>query len=215
MRFFNERMASLGCTVFDRITSDISRLRAMSSLDGTHQVSKTISRKRYAGREVGRGVLVQATARGLLYLLIQGSVCPGRPPSHHPGGLFVGTQAMARTAESRCCDGRCRRRWKSGRRRLAAELIDRLNEWRDKRPAGISEGPSTKNLKRYVTGRSLVDAPVVLGTAVARRWMDGELLVGLASLPTVGYVVLCCLGASLRPGAWPLPAVPSPGLRSC
>jgi len=31
MRFFSERMASLGCTVLDRMTSEISRLRAMSS----------------------------------------------------------------------------------------------------------------------------------------------------------------------------------------
>jgi hypothetical protein len=30
--FFNERMASLGCTVLDRITSEISRLRGISSL---------------------------------------------------------------------------------------------------------------------------------------------------------------------------------------
>jgi hypothetical protein len=33
MRFFNERMASLGCTVLDRITSEISRFSGMSSLD--------------------------------------------------------------------------------------------------------------------------------------------------------------------------------------
>lgn len=32
MRFFKERMASFGCTVLERMTSDISRLRAMSSL---------------------------------------------------------------------------------------------------------------------------------------------------------------------------------------
>lgn len=32
IRFFSERMASLGCTVLDRITSEISRLRGMSSL---------------------------------------------------------------------------------------------------------------------------------------------------------------------------------------
>lgn len=32
MRFFSERIASLGGTVFDLITSEISRLRAMSSL---------------------------------------------------------------------------------------------------------------------------------------------------------------------------------------
>lgn len=31
IRFFSERMASLGCTVFDRIMSEISRLVAMSS----------------------------------------------------------------------------------------------------------------------------------------------------------------------------------------
>ena len=31
MRFFSDRMASLGCTVLDRMVSDISRLRAMSS----------------------------------------------------------------------------------------------------------------------------------------------------------------------------------------
>ena len=32
IRFFNARIASLGCTVLERITSDISRLRGMSSL---------------------------------------------------------------------------------------------------------------------------------------------------------------------------------------
>lgn len=31
IRFFNDRIASLGCTVFDRIRSEISRLKAMSS----------------------------------------------------------------------------------------------------------------------------------------------------------------------------------------
>lgn len=31
MRFFNARMASLGCTVLDRMTSDISRFKGMSS----------------------------------------------------------------------------------------------------------------------------------------------------------------------------------------
>lgn len=31
MRRFKERIASLGCTVFDRMESEISRLRAMSS----------------------------------------------------------------------------------------------------------------------------------------------------------------------------------------
>jgi hypothetical protein len=31
MRFFSDRIASLGCTVFDRIRSEISRLVAMSS----------------------------------------------------------------------------------------------------------------------------------------------------------------------------------------
>jgi hypothetical protein len=32
--FLSDFIASLGCTVFDRITSDISRLRGMSSLFG-------------------------------------------------------------------------------------------------------------------------------------------------------------------------------------
>jgi hypothetical protein len=35
MRFFKERMASFGATVFDRMTSEISRLSAISSLLGT------------------------------------------------------------------------------------------------------------------------------------------------------------------------------------
>lgn len=36
MRFLRERMASFGGTVFERITSEISRLRAMSSLFVSH-----------------------------------------------------------------------------------------------------------------------------------------------------------------------------------
>ena len=32
MRFLSERIASFGCTVFDRMTSEISKLRAISSL---------------------------------------------------------------------------------------------------------------------------------------------------------------------------------------
>lgn len=42
MRFLRERMASLGGTVFERITSEISRLRAISSL--FHVVSQGVRR---------------------------------------------------------------------------------------------------------------------------------------------------------------------------
>jgi hypothetical protein len=37
MRFLSERIASLGCTVLERITSDISRLRGISSLRGVSE----------------------------------------------------------------------------------------------------------------------------------------------------------------------------------
>lgn len=56
-------MASLGGTVFDLMTSEISRLRAMSSL---HQVTIVSARKSNT-REI---VLLQAAARRLCDLLI-------------------------------------------------------------------------------------------------------------------------------------------------
>lgn len=73
-------MASLGWTVLDLMTSEISRFRAISSL----------------WMEMGQlrqlhgcgGVNVQAAAGGLLYLLVQGSIGPGGPPTHHRKRLW-------------------------------------------------------------------------------------------------------------------------------
>jgi len=78
MRFFSERMASLGCTVFDLMMSEISRLRAMSSLWVAHVSQRSVAIPHYGVRAI-----VQAAARGLVNLLIQGSVGAGRPPPHH------------------------------------------------------------------------------------------------------------------------------------
>lgn len=78
MRLLRERMASLGATVLDLITSEISRFRAISSLSEPSQPCM----------ELGRRVLValQAAARCLLDLLVQGRVGRGRPPAHHLKG---------------------------------------------------------------------------------------------------------------------------------
>jgi hypothetical protein len=66
MRFFSERIASFGWTVFERITSEISRFSAMSSLQASYQ-------SRHVRRDQLHVAcpLLQATARRLLDLLVQ------------------------------------------------------------------------------------------------------------------------------------------------
>lgn len=71
-------MASLGATVLDLITSEISRFRAISSLSEPGQPCMILGRKVPVG--------LQAAARGFLDLLVQGRVGRGRPPAHHLEG---------------------------------------------------------------------------------------------------------------------------------
>lgn len=67
IRFFKDLMASLGATVLDRMMSDISRFKAMSSLEIGH-----ISNGR---KTVQLDIqCLQATTCRLLNLLIQGRV---------------------------------------------------------------------------------------------------------------------------------------------
>lgn len=77
MRFLSERIASLGCTVLDLMTSEISRLRAMSSLQG--EPSQLVKRS-----HVCRGGF-----RSYRLLLVALSICSSRAlfapePDHHP-----------------------------------------------------------------------------------------------------------------------------------
>lgn len=65
-------MASLGATVLDRITSEISRLRAMSSLQAKLAHSLDLQRSN-----------VQAAPSGLFDLFVQSRIGRGRPPGHH------------------------------------------------------------------------------------------------------------------------------------
>jgi hypothetical protein len=96
MRFFSERMASLGCTVLDLITSEISRLRAMSSLEHCQSLlaGSVVQYQAPAFWGVGHGN-IQTAARCLVDLLIKSGICARRPPSHHRGeccdrGLLIG-----------------------------------------------------------------------------------------------------------------------------
>lgn len=74
MRRFSDRMASLGCTVLDLMTSEISRLRGISSLD--LKVSAAVTSRLDQG-------YVQTTTGSLINLLVQGAVGRGRPPASH------------------------------------------------------------------------------------------------------------------------------------
>jgi hypothetical protein len=78
MRFLSERMASLGCTVLDLMMSEISRLRAMSSLDAEEHklVLGAVARAR------------GGAGRSHRLLLVALSICSSRavlaPDDHHP-----------------------------------------------------------------------------------------------------------------------------------
>lgn len=93
MRRLRDRMASLGATVLDLMTSEISRFRAMSSL------------VRVSHRERGNGGagFVQAAARGLFDLLVQSRVGRGRPPAHHLHGCELGSRGSEAARGKRGC----------------------------------------------------------------------------------------------------------------
>lgn len=69
MRFFKERMASLGGTVLDLTTSDISRLRAISSLQHIPSIALAAA---HSYRDGPGASCLQTAACSLLYLLVQG-----------------------------------------------------------------------------------------------------------------------------------------------
>lgn len=71
-------MASFGWTVLDRIISEISRLRAISSLS-------IVSALNYIFMQA---LNLQARGRGSLDLLIQRRV-GGKPPGHHLAGRTI------------------------------------------------------------------------------------------------------------------------------
>ena len=76
MRRLSERIASLGCTVLERMMSEISRFSAMSSLHGAPKLDQL-------DENCTDKVNSQAAARRLVDLLIQGAIGPRGPPSHH------------------------------------------------------------------------------------------------------------------------------------
>jgi len=73
IRFLSDRIASLGCTVLERMTSEISRLRAISSLQKKKRVSQFAKSERARRRDDAN---LQTAACRFLYLFIQGSVRP-------------------------------------------------------------------------------------------------------------------------------------------
>lgn len=79
MRFLSDRMASLGCTVLDLMMSEISRLRAMSSLRAiTYQ----------SGILIFSWVAVKVWEPSYRLLLVAFSICSSRallaPEDHQP-----------------------------------------------------------------------------------------------------------------------------------
>lgn len=74
MRFLMERMASFGCTVLERMMSEISRLSAMSSLPDGLAVAMVMLQ---GGIQAGRG--------GALDLLVQSGVGRREPAGHGAG----------------------------------------------------------------------------------------------------------------------------------
>jgi hypothetical protein len=85
MRRFKDRIASFEPTAFDRMTSDISRLAAISSL-------QAISTLYYRMHRTGGGV--QRARRGLVDLLVE--LRGGRkPPRHHFGRAVAVAGAVA------------------------------------------------------------------------------------------------------------------------
>lgn len=83
MRFLSERIASLGCTVLERMTSEISRLRAISSL---HMDRRWSAQGSVASSERGTGASYRL-------LLVAFSICSSRallaPDDHHPNILIA------------------------------------------------------------------------------------------------------------------------------
>jgi hypothetical protein len=79
-------MASLGCTVLERMTSDISRLRGMSSLSKSVQLLyPTMKLVKLRTPDV------QARGGGALDLLIERAVGRGPEPARHGcGGAVLG-----------------------------------------------------------------------------------------------------------------------------
>ena len=77
-------MASFGWTVLDRMMSEISRLRAISSLS-------IVSALHYI---FTRAANLQARGRGSLDLLIQRRV-GGKPPGHHLAGRMIALAVCA------------------------------------------------------------------------------------------------------------------------
>lgn len=117
MRFFRERIASLGGTVLDRITSDISRFRAISSL---HHVEWKCVRKVTLGYNIVRR---WARLGGEAYrlLLVAREICSSRAVAaeeeNHPimMGKGLGRNFVGRTT------GAMRDSRFSGGREVAAE----------------------------------------------------------------------------------------------
>lgn len=98
MRRLSDRMASLGATVLDLMTSEISRLSAMSSLHVSSSASAVIC------RADSLESVVQTAARGLVDLLVQGRVGRGGPPAHHDG-RFGGRSCASLSTRMAGCFG--------------------------------------------------------------------------------------------------------------
>lgn len=81
-------MASFGGTVLDLMTSEISRLSAISSLRHTVIRQKLSSCLPWVLSGCGAPCL-QTTARRSCNLLVQGGARRGRPPTHHLEGPLM------------------------------------------------------------------------------------------------------------------------------
>jgi hypothetical protein len=81
IRFFNERIASFGATVLDRMTSEISRFSAISSLF-VHEISKDLSSEEnlYYGRTSYCSSLSRFAHPELCWPRMTTSSCWVRPP---------------------------------------------------------------------------------------------------------------------------------------
>ena len=94
MRRLRERMASLGCTVLLRMTSEISRLSAMSSLHHSSVSDSPLQVRQDTGH-------VQARGCGPLNLLIQGAIRRAKPARHGEREDIVQAEAEAEEADRR------------------------------------------------------------------------------------------------------------------
>ena len=122
IRLFRDLIASRGWTVFERIVSEISRLRAMSSLLRSVRSSAA-----------GCDESLQAAASRLLYLLVQGRIGRRRPPAHHLGergclGSWEEGSSRSRRRGRSWGDG-CRKRKRSLHGRFDAMQNPEVLRW--------------------------------------------------------------------------------------